>query len=495
MTASSPSPSLRWGVVGGGMLGLTLAHRLAQAGQRVTVFEAGPEVGGLAAAWELGDVTWDKHYHVTLLSDAHLRALLAELGLEGEMRWVETKTGFYTDGRLHSMSNTLEFMRFPPLRLVDKLRLGATIFAASRRKNWKPLERVLVGDWLRKWSGERTFRKIWEPLLQAKLGECYRRTSATFIWATIARMYAARRTGLKKEMFGYVSGGYGRVLQRYADVLRDEGVDIRTNSPARSVVSELDGQVRVETTAGQGETFDRVALTCPSSIVARICPQLGANERQRHESIEYLGIVCASVLLDQSLADYYVTNITDGGMPFTAVIEITTLIDRNEFDGKSLVYLPRYAAADDEAWQWTDADIEAKFLAALERMYPAFRREHVRAFRLSRARHVMALPTLGYSDALPPMATTVHNVFAVNSAHIVKGTLNVNEVVDLANEAFRAELLPSIRLAAERMASGDDDTLQLAELAASGVPPLAPPCKGGGLEKHGQAAGELVARS
>jgi len=30
----------RWCVVGGGLLGLTLAHRLAQAGENVTVFEA-----------------------------------------------------------------------------------------------------------------------------------------------------------------------------------------------------------------------------------------------------------------------------------------------------------------------------------------------------------------------------------------------------------------------------------------------------------------------
>ena len=29
----------RWGIVGGGMLGLTLAHRFAQAGDTVTVFD------------------------------------------------------------------------------------------------------------------------------------------------------------------------------------------------------------------------------------------------------------------------------------------------------------------------------------------------------------------------------------------------------------------------------------------------------------------------
>jgi protoporphyrinogen oxidase len=443
MTTAITPPSLRWGVVGGGMLGLTLAHRLAQAGQHVTVLEAGAEIGGLAAAWDLGDATWDKHYHVTLLSDSHLRRLLAELGLDEQMRWVETGTGFYTDGQLHSMSNTLEFLRFPPLRLIDKLRLGLTIFAASRRKNWRPLERVLVGDWLRKWSGERTFRRIWQPLLQAKLGDCYQRTSAAFIWATIARMYAARRTGLKKEMFGYAPGGYANVLARFGAELAAEGVDLRTNMPVREVIAEPNGQVRVETADGF-ESFDRVVLTCPSPLVSRLCQQLPADERERHDGIEYLGIICASVLLDQPLANFYVTNITDGGVPFTAVIEMSTLVGPAELGGHALVYLPRYAAADDEAWQWSDAEIESHFLAALETMYAAFRRDHVRAFRVSRAKHVMALPTLAYSERLPSLATGIPNVFAVNSAHIVKGTLNVNEVVELANDACRRVLLPSI---------------------------------------------------
>ena len=50
------------------------------------------------------------------------------------------------------MSNTVEFLRFPPLGLIDKLRLGATIFMASRRKDWQSLERIYVADWLRRCS-------------------------------------------------------------------------------------------------------------------------------------------------------------------------------------------------------------------------------------------------------------------------------------------------------------------------------------------------------
>ncbi len=65
----------------------------AQEGRRVTLLEA-PQLGGLADAWNLGDVTWDRHYHVILPSDNHTRGLLAEVDLDDQLKWVQTKTGF-----------------------------------------------------------------------------------------------------------------------------------------------------------------------------------------------------------------------------------------------------------------------------------------------------------------------------------------------------------------------------------------------------------------
>ncbi|HWM92647.1 MAG TPA: NAD(P)/FAD-dependent oxidoreductase [Thermoanaerobaculia bacterium] len=416
----------RWAVVGGGLLGMTLAHRLARAGQAVTLFDAAGKLGGLASAWQLNGIVWDRHYHVTLLSDTHLRDLWAELGLESELRWAETRTGFYTGGRLHSMSNALEFLRFPPLGLIDKLRLAATILHASRLKDPSPLEVVLVSDWLRRWSGERTFEKIWLPLLKAKLGERYQQTSAAFLWATIARMYAARRTGLKKEMFGYVRGGYARVLDRFAETLAAEGVEIRTGH----AVERIENGVRVD-----GETFDQVVATVPAPVAARICEGLTDDEMARLRGVQYLGIVCASLLLRKPLTGFYVTNITDPGIPFTAVIEMSALVDRAELGGHALVYLPRYAAPDDPVFSLSDDEIRETFLPALQKMVPAFDRNDLLAFRVSRVKHVFALPTLHYSRTLPPMTTSVPGLHLVNAAHIVNGTLNVNETIQLANRA------------------------------------------------------------
>ncbi len=429
-----------WAVIGGGITGMTLALRLRQMGHRVTLFEAGAHLGGLADAWQLGDITWDRHYHVTLLSDAHLLGLLGELGIREDMVWSETKTGFYTGGEWYGMSNSLEFLRFPPLGLLDKLRLGGTIFLASKLQDWKRLEKIPVEDWLRRWSGDRTFEKIWLPLLQAKLGENYRKASAAFIWAIIARMYAARRSGLKKEMFGYLEGGYHHFLGAFTRHLARAGVTVRTHAPIHGVRSAPDGRLTVKTVSGERQTFDRVAVTLPSPVAARLCPEISPVEREKHAGISYQGIVCASALLRKPLRGYYVSNITDPA-PFTAIIEMTALVDPANFGGKTLIYLPKYVDPSDPIFERDSESIIGEFRSALLRMHPHLTADDIVTWRVSRVRNVLALSTLGYSESLPPMDTSVPGLHIVNSAHIVNGTLNVNECVHLANRvAARLEI-------------------------------------------------------
>lgn len=441
MAAERITPGPRWAVVGGGMLGLTLALRLAQAGRRVTVIEAAPQLGGLAAAWQLGDVTWDRHYHVTLLSDRHLRRLLEELGLDSAMAWMRTRTGFYAGGRLHPLSNALDYLRLPVLGLVDKLRLAMTILYASRIEDARPLEHELVEPWLVRLSGRRTFERVWRPLLRAKLGENYHRTAAAFMWATIRRLYAARHSGLKHERFGFLPGGYARLLDRFAEVLERHGVTIERGRPVARIEPTPGGLVDVRFQDGGERLYDHVVITTAAPLAARLCPALTEGERRCLEAIPYQGIVCASLLLDRPLSDNYLTYITDEAIPFTAVVEMSALVDRAAFGGRSLVYLPKYVAADDPFLRASDAAIESGFLTALARMHPHFRPEHVRAFRVSRVREVMPIPTPGYTDRLPPMATSVPGVHVVSSAHIVHGTLNVNETVGLAERAAGALLV------------------------------------------------------
>jgi protoporphyrinogen oxidase len=425
----------RWAVVGGGFLGMTLAMRLAQQGKGVTLYEAAPNLGGLAASWQLGDVVWDRHYHVILASDTHLRALLAEIDLEKDLRWCRARTGIYLDSKLHSISSAIEFLLFPGLNLIDKLRLALTILRASRIKDGRALEGIAVEDWVAGLSGSKVTEKIWLPLLRAKLGESYRDTSAAFLWATIARMYGARRTGTKAEEFGYVRGGYARIVRHMERELEHEGVQCVLGQPVREVTTRDANGLRIELQNGAQQDFDQVVVTTAAPLAARICPELTSEEKAGLDGVRYQGIICASILLKRPLAGFYITNIADERAPFTAVIEMSAIVDQENFGGRSLLYLPKYVSSDSPEFKVSEELIQESFLAALERMYPGFKREDVLCFQVSRVRHVFPIPTLHYSDRLPQASTSVSGLHIVNSSQIVNGTLNVNETVLLAEVA------------------------------------------------------------
>lgn len=423
-----------WAVVGGGILGMTLALRLREQGKQVTLIESAKEIGGLASAWKIGDAVWDRYYHVTLMSDLRVRNLLKEMQLEEDMQWVQTRTGFYTDGKLLSMSNSIEFLRFPPLNLLEKVRLGATIFYASKLKDWKRLESIGVCEWLTKLSGKSVFDKIWMPLLRAKLGDNYEHASAAFIWAIIARMYAARRSGLKKEMFGYLPGGYRRFLQEFEQRLNDVEVTIIKGTKV-TCADRIGSGVKLSTDDGFEREFDHVVFTTPAPTISSACPGLMAREHGLLNGIRYQGIVCPSLLLKKPLAGYYVTNITDE-VPFTAVIDMTALVNPEEVSGHYLVYLPKYVdALDEAAFARSDDDLKREFWPALKKIHPHLTDDDLITFQVSRARNVLALSTLNYSENLPPVNTSIPGVHIVNSAMICNGTLNVNESIQLAENA------------------------------------------------------------
>lgn len=431
-----------WGIIGGGMLGMTLALRLSERGYKVTIYESAEKVGGLTSSWKMpvpsgaDSVIWDRFYHVILMSDLNTRKILKEIGLENDLRWVETKTGFYSNGKLYSMSNLVEFFKFPPINLIDKFRLGLTIFAASKIKNWQRLENIPVADWLTKWSGKRVFEKIWLPLLKAKLGDNYKNTSAAFIWSTIQRMYAARKSGLKKEMFGYVTGGYEKINNRFAEHLTAIGITIQYNSKVKSIKKIASGKMEV-ITENSAQIFDEVISTLSSRESVKIAEGLTDAEKQQHNAIKYLGVICPSILLKKSISPYYVTNITDNWPPFTGIIEMTAMIDKEETKGNHLVYLPKYVDPDDELFDKDEKEVRHLFLGSLYKMYPNLKEDDLNFWGVSKARIVFALPTINYSKKVPGITTSLENYYIINSAQIINGTLNVNETIQVAENKLK----------------------------------------------------------
>ncbi len=428
------SPQLSFGIVGAGMLGLTLAYRLRKLGHLVTLIESSDTLGGQTSTWQLGDLVWDRHYHVISQEDTELLNLIDELGLKNKVRWSPTKTGFFARGKLYSLSNIVEFLRFPVINIFDKFRLGCTLIRASTLKDLKAYERETSITWLTRWSGKNTTEKMWAPLLQSKFGEQFSSLSAAFIISNIQRMFGARKGKGKQEVFGYVSGGYETILSALRQKLDLMGVNILLSSPVQSVEQHA---TNVTITLPSGiQKFDRAILTTAAPQVPRLCPQLTPTEKKRLENVEYLGIVCASLLLDRPISNYYITNILDRWVPFTGIIEMSALVDKKEFKGSSLVYLPRYLPSASPAFSTPDEDFEERTLEVLEKMYPNFSRAQVLTMKVSRVKYILPVPTSHLQQNPLPVRTSLPGVFMMGTGHITDGVLTVNKIMVLAKTAL-----------------------------------------------------------
>lgn len=427
-------------IVGGGMMGMTLAYRLSEQGNRVTLFEGSPQLGGLTTHHDYGSFVWDRFYHVILPSDQALIALLKEIGLGDELDWQKTLTGFYDGKQFYSISNSIEFLKFPPLNLLDKIRLAFTLLYGSRIKNWKKLETIRAEDWLISLSGRGTYEKMWKPLLRAKLGENYKRVSAVFIWAYISRLFSARDSSLKKEELGYVRGGYKTVFDRLTALIQSTGGKVLTGISVESIVPHPSGGLWVEHSQRK-EHFDKVIFTGPVNVLEQVAAKELVNVSGNGNAIEYMGVVCMVLLTRKPLVPYYVVNIADQKVPFTGVIGMSNLVDLQETNGLHMTFLPKYVLSDDPFLKESNESIEKYFLDGLRSMFPDLRSEDIAGIHINRAFKVQPLQVLNYSSLVPHTTVSSKDFYILNTAQLVQDNPNNNAVVRLVDQFLQDQFL------------------------------------------------------
>jgi protoporphyrinogen oxidase len=386
------------------MTGLTVALRLVQHGLPVVVHERNPYLGGLASESTLAGVPIDRFYHCVLPADTALQGLFSEIGLKDAVKWRRTRTGFYHNGSMIEMTTSADFLRFPALSPVDRLRLGWTIAYCGMIKDWRRLEKEPVSHFLRRHGGERLFTSIWEPLLVAKLGVDYDRFAASFIWATISRMLSARTVRDRSEQLGFVSGRYGQVFAALRNAIETAGGKVMTGSSVAGIsksdhksgwtVQLEDGMLRAS----------GIVLCTPAPLASDWVEDYAPEAAAVLRKVDYLGVVCEVMLLRRSLSPYYVLNLTDRSLPFTGVVELTNLTGVDEFGGHTVVYLPRYCGKESALWTRHDADMHEENMAGLKRLAPKLGENEIVAWQIHRARHVQPVHRVGKDSAVPPVA-------------------------------------------------------------------------------------------
>ena len=418
---------MHFGIIGGGIMGLTLGYYLSQEGYRVSLLERGGKLGGLAGSLDFDGCTIDKYYHSILGGDTHLLHLIDELGISGSLRFKGLRMGFYHEKRFYPMSTPRELMTFPPLNMLDRFRLVGTVLYSLAIRDWHKLEDISVEKWLTGVSGRNNYQNIWKPLLRAKFDGNFGDIPATYIWSRILRMNSIRHADKTQGDNGYLTGGFYTLINSLAGHIRDQEGEILLNTAVERLEPE-GNKIRLKT-GERTHVFDKVISTVPTPYFRNLLPQTLGWYKEKLAQIDYLDIVCLLMVLKKSLGPFHTLNITDGSLPFTGVIETTHLIDPMYVNGNSLVYFPIYLAPGSEIFKMPESGVFQYCLPHIKEMFPDFREKDIVKTFVMRSRFVEPIHRVRRTGDIPDIITPVSNLFLANTTQVYPEILNCESVV------------------------------------------------------------------
>jgi protoporphyrinogen oxidase len=409
-------------ILGAGALGLTTAMRLAASGETVTVIEREALPGGLAAGFEIEPGMWlEKFYHHLFRSDSRAIAMIDELGLADRLEWKQPVTATLRGSALHQLDSPGSLLRFSPLPVADRLRMGATLAALKAMPNPRLLEGQTAAAWTRRWMGARGYDVVWEPLLRGKFGAAAPEIAMPWFWA---------RVHDRTRSLGYLRGGFQQLYDRMADRVRAAGGETRFGSSVKSIRPDS-RRLIVETDDGS-ERFDRVISTFAPRLTARLVPDLPAEWRTRHEWGSAYGAHCTILALDRPLTSVYWLNVNDPGYPFMALVEHTNYMPTSDYGGRHLIYLGNYRPMDDPLMTAPKEAVLDEFLPHLARINPAFGPSWVTDSWMFGAPFAQPIVTVDYRDHIPPFETPIPNLWTASMFQVYPHDRGQNYSIALA---------------------------------------------------------------
>lgn len=424
----------RVAIIGAGPAGLAAAYDLTRAGRPVTVYEAAPQVGGLAAGFKAPGWEWslEKFYHHWFASDRAILGLIDELGWRDQVLFPRPYTVIFHQGQFHPFddifSNMPRFLlrHFP---LGDVIRFGLAGAYLRFSPFWRPLETVTAAAWTRRWFGERIYNLFWRPMLVGKFGEANLEVvNMAWLWARLH----SRTTRL-----GTFQGGFQAFLDRLAEVVRAQGAEVRLNTPATQVRPAPDGGWLVASAAGEAR-YSAVLSTASPEQMARLAPDLPAAYTAQLRGLQSMGAVVMVLALKRQLTQYYWHNLPkEAGFPFLALVEHTNYLDRAHYGGDHIIYCGDYLEPGHEYFRLSDAELLERYLPGIQRFNPEFDRSWIRQTWVWKAAYAQPVPPVNHARNIPAVRTPLPGLYFASMSQVYPWDRGTNFAVEIGRQAAK----------------------------------------------------------
>lgn len=427
----------RIGIIGGGYAGLTAAYELQKQGHEVTVLEKYGQWGGQAATLPLLGTHIEYFYHHLFGSDTHILSLMDELGIGEQLRWIESKVGFYYGGQIYDFVTPFDLLRFRPLNLVNRVKLGLMYLYLQRVNDWRRMEQVTAQDWILRYMGREIYDKVWGPLLRGKFGALADEVSMTWLWGKIKVRGSSRQGATATEKLAYPMGSFEIITRALVECLETRGADLRLRQEVLGLATDPDDARRVTGVVTKQETipFDAVIATVPGYNLLEIAPSaLDDDYVARLQSVRYQAALVLLMVSKQSLSRIYWMNIADRTMPYVAVIEHTNYVPPSEYEGRHLIYVSNYLERDDPRFEMRASELFDLYAPHLKRINPAFTEDWIEKKIVLRAEAGQPVITRNYSERIPDHRTPLAGLYLANTLQIYPEDRGTNYSVRLGRK-------------------------------------------------------------
>lgn len=385
---------------------------------------------------EINGTGFEGFYHHWSGHDTDIMELVEELGLGDRLTRLNSKTGIFYGGKIYPFGTPMDLLRFSPLGLIDRIRVGLTVLYLKRVKDWRKYEKVKAVDWLKKTMGQRAYDVIWEPLLRGKFGDHKEDVSMAWMWHRLSWRANARGKGAVKEELVYPRGGFGQIIAEMAKRTAANGAEIRTDAAIDAIFSE-DGRVAISS-GGLEEIFDKVFVTTPVNVFLRLTKGLPDEYIKRLQKIKYRAAHVTILVMNHSLMPqgYYWLNINDRDIPLLAVIEHTNLLPKEDYGGKTLVYLGNYPDPNDPIMTMDNEKVIDLYCKYLPRINPEFKKEWIEKYHIFKDPAAQPIVDIGYAENLPDYQTPIPNLYLATMAQIYPEDRGTSKAIEQSKKVL-----------------------------------------------------------